>query len=55
MEPPEEVDAEDMTWLFPTKGPGKYKKKKGKKSKGKKIKKKKRYSEGNVEVKMALN
>lgn len=56
VEAPEEVDAEDMTWLFPAKGPGKYKKKKGKgkkkKRKGKKNKKKKRYSEGNVEVKM---
>ena len=43
VDPPEEVDAEDMTWLFPAKGPGKYKKKKGskKKRKGKKKKKSK--------------
>ena len=38
VEAPEEVDAEDMTWLFPTKGPGDKKKKK--KSKGKKRKRK---------------
>ena len=33
-----EKDRDDMTWLFPTKGPGKFKKggKKGKKNKGKK-------------------
>jgi hypothetical protein len=36
------VEAEDMTWLFPTKGPGKYKKKKGKKGKKKRKGKKKK-------------
>ena len=35
-------DAEDMTWLFPEKGPGKFKKDKKKKKKNKKKKGKKK-------------
>jgi len=31
----EEVDREDLTWLFPEKGPGLFKNKKKKKQKGK--------------------
>jgi hypothetical protein len=42
IEQAESVDAEDMTWLFPQRGPGKFKniKKKGKKKKNKKKAKK---------------
>jgi hypothetical protein len=38
IEVPDEQDQNDMTWLFPQKGPGKFKakKNKGKKNKGKK-------------------
>ena len=43
LEQPEEADSEDMSWLFPPKGPGKFKDldKKKKKKKGKGGKKKK--------------
>jgi hypothetical protein len=42
VEPPPEVDAEDMTWLFPAKGPGEFKDKYNKKDKKDKKKKKKK-------------
>jgi hypothetical protein len=55
VEAPEEVDAEDMSWLFPPKGPGEFKKKKskGKKKKKKGKKSKKKYKgAGNLEARL---
>jgi hypothetical protein len=42
VEPPPDVDAEDMAWLFPTRGPGEFKDKYKKKDDKKKKKKKKK-------------
>ena len=49
----EDPDREDMTWLFPTKGPGGFRKK-GKKGKGKKGGKKNKAKKAKAEPKTEL-